>query len=266
MLPGVFPAVKKNGEAYYRASITYKSKHISLGSFSLEKDANLAYLLAGEVLTPGSPFTIDSYPNQCVLPLHKWVVLINFRDNGIYFKNPIYIKKRYFIYHIDRNTALKFDAEDLFYYAHRKILKRGGHLFVSDYGMQINVLSRYGIKNYAVPGRDYRFINGDDTDYRYHNIEIINRFHGVTKSFHRNNPVFTAKIHINGDFLVGHYKTEQEAAIAYNKAVLILQNAGFKKNYPQNYIDDFDEISYASIFQRLRISKKLLAYAESIGE
>ena len=32
-LPGVFTARKKDGTLYYRASITHKKKHISLGSY-----------------------------------------------------------------------------------------------------------------------------------------------------------------------------------------------------------------------------------------
>jgi hypothetical protein len=264
MLPGVYLAKKKNGELYYRTSITYNGKHISLGSFESENDANLAYQFAGKVLSGNMGCTVENYPSSCILSFDKWVVLNNFRDNKIYFKNPIYLKKRYFIYHIDKNTALKFDVDDLFYYAHRKIIKRGGHLFVSDYGMQINILSRYGIKNYGVPGKDYKFFNGDNMDYRYGNIEIINRFHGISKAFWRKKPVFLAKIHINGDYLVGRYQTETEAAIAYNKAALLLRNAGLNKKFTQNYIDDIDEITYASIFQRIRISKKLLTYADTL--
>ena len=42
-LPGVFKAQKKNGDIYYRSSITFRSKHISLGSFDNEEDANAAY-------------------------------------------------------------------------------------------------------------------------------------------------------------------------------------------------------------------------------
>lgn len=42
-LPGVFKAQKKNGDVYYRSSITFHSKHISLGSFDNEEDANAAY-------------------------------------------------------------------------------------------------------------------------------------------------------------------------------------------------------------------------------
>jgi len=264
MLPGVYSSIKKNGEAYYRASITYNGKHISLGSYTQENDANQAYQFAGEVLCDHSVWSIEGYPPFCILSFHKWIVLINFRDNQIYFKNPIYLRKRLFLYYLDRNTCLRFDVDDLFYYAHHKILKRGGHLFVTDYGMQVNILSRYGIKNYAVPGRDYLFSNGDKCDYSYHNIEIVNHFHGVTKVLRKGQPLYLAKIHINGDYLVGRYPSESDAAIAYNKAALILKNKGLAKNFPQNFIENINEITYASQFQKLRISKKLLAYAETI--
>lgn len=264
MLPGVYKAAKKNGENYFRASVTYNGKHISLGSFSTEKDANQAYLLSEEVLAEASSWTIEKYPSGCILTFHKWVVLINFRDNRLYFKNPIYLKRHYFFYYINPDTCLRFDADDLFYYAHHKIMQRGGHLFVSDYGMQVSILSRYGIKNYAVPGKDYIFSNGNDKDFSYHNIEVINHFHGVYQRLYKGQLQYLAKIHINGDYLIGRYSTEAEAAIAYNKAVLILKNNGFIKNYPTNFIEGIDEITYASMFQKLRVSKKLLAYAESI--
>jgi hypothetical protein len=55
-----------------------------------------------------------------------------------------------------------------------------------------------------------------------------------------------------------------EAAIAYNKAALVLKAVGMKKKFPENYIDGIDEISYASIYQRIRISKRFLAYVESL--
>jgi hypothetical protein len=162
-------------------------------------------------------------------------------------------------------TSFRFDADDLFYYADHKILKRGGHLFTSDYGMQINILSRYGIKNYAVPGRDYLFLNGDDHDFGYNNIEIVNRYHGVTRIIRKGKALYQAKVHINGDYLIGRYSSETEAAIAYNKAVLILRNHGIDKNYPQNFIEGVNEISYASLFQKIRISKKFLIFAEDLN-
>lgn len=258
MEPGVYNAVKKNGTKYFRASITYRGKHVSLGSYENEGDAGKAYLLAGEVLSPSSAWNIKDYPADCILPFEKWVVLINFRDNKIYFKNPIYLKKRYFHYYIGKNASLTFDVDDLFYYAHHKILKRGGHLFVSDYGMQINILTRYGIKSYAVPGRDYLFSSGDTADYRYANIEIVNHFHGVTKLIKKGICVYLAKIHINGDFIIGKYITEEEAAIAFNKAADILSNKGLVKNFPRNYLEGIDEIAYASMYQKIRISKKII--------
>ena len=265
MLPGVYIAKKKNGTTYYRASITYRGKHISLGSYSLEEDANQAYQFGTDILSTPDTYSLSDYPHNCVLPFDKWIVLINFRDNKLYFKNPIYIKKRYFLYYLDQDTFYRFDVDDLFFYANHKIIKRGGHLFVSYYGMQVNILSRYGIKNYGVAGRDYIFVNGDSHDFSYHNIEVINHYHGVTKIHHRGEPLYLAKIHINGDYLIGKYASEDEAAIAYNKAALILKNHGNNKNYPQNFIEGMDEITYASTFQRLRISKRLLAYAEGLN-
>ncbi|MDF2486913.1 MAG: hypothetical protein K0R46_3081 [Herbinix sp.] len=264
MLPGVYQSSMKNGDIYYRASVTFRGKHISLGSFSTEEVANQAYRFAGMVLEDNCRLKIEGYPKDCPLSFHKWVVLINFRDNHMYFKNPIYLKKRYFSYYLDQNICLRFDAEDLFYYAHHKIMKRGGHLFVSDYGMQVSILSRYGIKNYAVAGKDYLFANGDDHDYSYQNIIIVNPFHGVTKIVKKGHPCYITKIHLNGDYLVGRYRTETEAAIAFNKAALLLRNKGLNKNFPQNYIEGLDEITYASVYQKLRISKKLIAYADTI--
>ena len=264
MLPGVYLAYKKNGDKYYRSSITYKGKHISLGSYDNKKDASDAYKLASKILTKPDQFKIDAYLDDCVLSLHKWVVLINYRDHNIYFKNPIYLKKNFFLYYLSEDLVLKFDVDDLFYYAHHKILKRGGYLFVSDYGMQINILSRYGIKNFAVPGRDYRFVNSDKTDFRYDNIEVINRFYGVNKIIYKGKTLYEAKILVNGNYIIGRYSDEIQAAIAYNKAAHILQQNGFKKKFPTNYIEDMDDITYASIYNKLRISKKLLKYAEEL--
>ena len=50
LLPGVYTAKKKDGTLYYRASITYRNKHISLGSFPTEELAHEAYLEADRIL------------------------------------------------------------------------------------------------------------------------------------------------------------------------------------------------------------------------
>jgi hypothetical protein len=261
-LPGVYKTAKKDGQIYYRASITYQNKHISLGSYPLESSAAKAYDTATAIVREGR-YQIDGFHIKYGIAFDKWVTLMNLRDNGIYFRNPIYLKQRYFLYYINKKILLKFDVDDLFYYANHKIMKRGGHLFVADYGMQVNILSRYGIKNYAVAGRDYRFVNGDPTDYRYGNIEIINPYHGVTKSYLKGLPIYTAKIHINGNFIIGRYTTEAQAAIAYNKAVHLLRERGVTKDFPENYVPELDEITYAKLYNSARISKKVREYQSS---
>lgn len=264
MLPGVYLAKRKDGKTYYRSSITYKNKHISLGSYEYEEKAHQAYVLAGEVLAVSNTYTIEDYPKKCILDFNKWVTLINYRDNGIYIKTPIYLKNKFFLYYIDKDSPITFDIDDLFYYSTRKIMKRGGHLFVAEYGMQVNLLSRYGIKNYGVPGRDYLFVNGDETDYTYNNIKIINRYYGVTRINSNGQTRYLTKVHINGYYIIGRYHTEIEAAIAYNKATLLLANKGFCKEFLKNYIEKLDEIAYASMFQKVRISKKFIEYVNSL--
>ena len=175
---GVYSTALKDGTPSYRASITYSGKHISLGSYSNIKKAARAYSEAAGILEKPEQ-GIASYRSGCALSFEKWVCLINFRDKGMYISNPIYLEKKYFLYYLSPGQILKFDIEDLFYYSSHKIMKRGSHLFVADYGSQLSVLQRYGIKSYAVEGRDYRFANDDPNDLRYENIIILNRYIGV---------------------------------------------------------------------------------------
>lgn len=254
-LPGVYTATKKDGTTYYRASLTYRNKHISLGSYETAVTANMAYLEGLELLT-NNALTIDNYSNSKTLKFEKWVSLVNFRDNGLYLGNPIYIRPKFFYYYLSPQDIYTFDSDDLFFYSSHKIMKRGGHLFVADYGMQTNIQNRYGIKSYAVKDRDFRFINGNDHDYRYENIEIINRYNGVTKIFKKNMPFYQAKIHINGDYIVGTYETENEAAIAYNKAIDIVKKAGCNKNYIPNFLDLSNQ-QYAIIYNAVPVSSKI---------
>ncbi|MBQ5475031.1 MAG: hypothetical protein IIT65_10150 [Lachnospiraceae bacterium] len=257
---GVFTATKKDGTLYYRTSVTHKRKHISLGSFKTESDASNAYLEGRSLLDNNDICINDYFSSKCYLKFEKWVCLINYRDNGMYFKNPIYVHKNYFDYYYDMNTIYKFDVDDLFFYSHHKIMKRNTHLFVADYGMQTNILSRYGIHSHSVPGRDYIFINGDNTDFRYKNIKVINKYKGVFKDRNQGRDVYTAKIHINGDYIIGRYKSESEAAIAYNKAVDILGEKNVSINYEKNYVEDLSPIEYASTYNMVKISKKILNY------
>ncbi len=262
MKKGVYRATKKDGTIYYRSSITYRNKHISLGSFPDENTANCAYLQAKKILLDDAA-TLDSYHSKKgSLSFSKWVSLINFRDNGIYIKTPIYLREKFFHYYFSLHDYYIFDSDDLFYYSTHSILRRGGHLFVSDYGMQVNILSRYGIKNYAVAGRDFHFVNGNRRDFRYENLEIINHYHGVRQKTQNGRPIFETRIHWNGDFIVGRYQTETEAAIAYNKAASALLKKGYEKNYPVNFLEELSTAEYQNILKQIKISKTITELPE----
>lgn len=260
-LPGVYTAKKKDNSIYYRASITFHEKHISLGSYEEAQTAHLAYADARSIIE-NNALSLEDYSPSSPLSFGKWVSLMNFRDNGIYFSTPIYLKKKFFLYYMEPSQTLKFDIDDLFYYSTKKIMRRGNHLFVNDYGMQFSILNRYGVKNYAVLDKDYRFINGDCTDLRYENIEILNRFHGITRipcsNAGANSPFrYKVHIHVRSKYVVGTYDSEEEAAIAYNKAVDVLKKNGIGRNFPLNYIEGLSPAAYADIYSRLKLSPKI---------
>lgn len=268
MTAGVYETTKKDGTPSFRASFTYKGKHISLGSFPTKEGAHRAYLTAELLLRSpeGAYLSLGDYASAGKpLSYEKWVILLNLRDNGIYFKTPIYLYRRYFVYHYNEEIHLKFDVDDLFYYSNHKIMKRGGHLFVADYGMQVTLPSRYGIKAHAVEGRDYRFANGDSTDFRYGNLEILNRYAGVTTEVKNDKTFYVAKIHINGDFIIGRYSTEEEAAIAYNRAADYLHKKGFKKNFPRNYVESLSEAERRSIYEGILLPPKIKQAAKQFA-
>ncbi|MCR5690592.1 MAG: hypothetical protein K6G62_00015 [Eubacterium sp.] len=257
MSAGTYEAKRKDGTIYYRASITHQGKHISLGSFPTQKAAQQAYQEAGRLLR-SSRLGIDDYENRRrALSFLKWVILVNYRDKGIYIKTPIYMEKSFFLYFFSPADYLIFDIDDLFYYSSHTISRRGGHLFVADYGMQVNIMSRYGIKNHAVEGRDYRFVNGNPRDFRYGNIEVINRFSGVRRKEKNGSYYYETRIHVRSEYLVGVYQTEEEAAIAYNKAASILITKGYEKNYPVNYLEDLSSKEYQEIYKDLSISSHI---------
>lgn len=258
-LPGVYTAKRKDGTVYYRASLTYRNKHISLGSYDNPHDAHQAYTLAGVLLEDRS-LSLNSYESESMLPFSKWVSLLNFRDNSIYFATPIYVRPRFFYYYFTPSDFFIFDLDDLFYYSTRKISRRGGHYFVADYGMQVNIMTRYGIKNYAVEGRDYRFINGNNQDLRYENIEIINRYNGVQATAHNGLLRYQVKIHVKGNINVGTYDSETEAAIAYNKAIDLLKKAGVSKAFTPNYLEGVSPAAYADLYNTVKISPGILHY------
>ena len=249
MQTGVYSAQKKDGTVYYRANITYQTKHISLGSFSSEEDAHSAYLEA------------------CNLLENEAVTLFNIHSQirHLSFDKAVCLRKGYFSYFLSDDMELKFDIDDLFYYAGHRIQKRQGHLFVSDYGMQYSILSRYGIKPYAVTGRDYLFFNGDTHDFRYSNILNINRYHGVF-SYEKNGAThYKVFIHINGNYKIGNYASEASAAVAYNKAADLAKTFGVTKQFPENYVDTLNPREYAELYTHVKISKKYIDYLKTFA-
>ena len=253
---GVYTTALKDGTPSYRASITYNGKHIAIGSYAKIGRASKAYKEAAKILDDDS-FTLGSFKAGMALSFDKVVSLVNFRDKGMYISTPIYLEKKYFLYYLSPSKPLKFDIEDLFYYSSHKIMQRGSHLFVADYGSQVSILQRYGIKSYAVEGRDYRFANDDPTDFRYENIIILNRYRGVRQYAEKGFLKYKAVIHIKSNYVIGSYNTEAEAAIAYNKAADILIKNGIEKNFQQNYVEDLSPSQYADIYMRLKISPKI---------
>lgn len=272
-LKGVFTAYKKDGSKYYRSNITYQNKHISLGSFNEANKANSAYLDAQNIIEDNTISindvlqTVDNY----TLSLDKIVSLINFRDNHIYSPNPFYLSGKIIYYYLSENEILKFDIDDLFFYSNHRIQKRGGHLFVADCGNQINLVNRYGIKNHAVCGKDYIFVNGDSLDFRHSNIEILNEYQGVhlldenqTINFYKlskkrsKKALYKALIHINGNYIIGIYDSKEKAAIAYNKAADILAKNGCKINFTRNTISNMTNKKYNSIYEKIEISEEIL--------
>ena len=257
---GVFRAEKKDGTVYYRASLTRNGKHISLGSYPDALQAHQAYD-QGTLLLSDPCLILQSYDPSSPLSFEKWVCLINLRDNGLYIGNPIYLGQQLFYYYLSPHHVLKFDMEDLFYYSSHKVMQRGNHYFVADYGMQLTLTSRYGIKSYGVPGVDYSFVNGDPTDFRRENLQIYNIYHGVRKTAAKNGQyLYTVRIHIRGNYIVGRYATDVEAAIAYNKAIDILRSKGVTSNFTPNYVEGITPRHYAEIYSALTIAPGILNY------
>lgn len=256
LLPGITTAYRKNGNRYYRASITFHGKHISLGSYETPEEGHQAYRDADEILNGKQRTPEDNSPSS-LLSFAKYITLLNFRNNNVYIKTPIYLYPGYFLYYLEPDRSLKFDKDDLFFYASHTIQQRGGYLFVCHYGSQYGILSRYGIRKFAVEGRDYIFMNGDNRDYRYQNIKVLNHFMGVREEQFHGKTVYTASIHINGNYIIGRYATETDAAIAYNKAADTLHAQGFEKKFIQNYLSQLSKEDYQNRYNAILISDKL---------
>ena len=88
----------------------------------------------------------------------------------------------------------------------------------------------------------------------------------MTKYLKNELPLYKVKIHINGNYTVGNYRTEEKAAIAYNKAADLAKKYGISKNFPTNYIDNYSPREYAEIYSKTKVSSKYLMYLSQLEE
>lgn len=189
------------------------------------------------------------------------MILLNLRDNNIYIKTPVYLCDKYFLYFFSPEIVLTFDIEDLFYYSGHKIMSRGGYFFVKDFRYADQYLARFGIRSHSVKGKDYLFRNGDEHDFRYSNVAVVNRYNGVEQIEKNGRILYRTRIHINGNYTIGTYTSENEAAIAYNRAIdLLAEQLPDFKNYTRNYIEGLSHIEYASIYNTVKISRRFRRY------
>ena len=132
--------------------------------------------------------------------------------------------------------------------------------------MQTSILARFGIRSHSVKGKDYLFRNGDEHDFRYSNVAIVNRYNGVEQIEKNGRILYKTRIHINGNYTIGTYTSENEAAIAYNRAIdLLAEQLPDFKNYTRNYIEGLSHIEYASIYNTVKISRRFRRYIEQLG-
>ncbi|MCR5238041.1 MAG: hypothetical protein K6E34_12665, partial [Lachnospiraceae bacterium] len=155
----------------------------------------------------------------------------------------------------------------LFYYSSHTIQRRGNHLFVAEFGLQERVLARYDIPGFAVLGKDYRFVNGDHTDLRYANVDVINPVKNIRKRKEGRDEVYNVKMHINGDWNIGSYPTHEMAIIAYNKALDEAKKHGLKRR--TEILDIPEGLSpalYAKIYSAIELPVKYLEYLSGLDK
>ena len=250
----IYPSVT-NEITKYKIYFVYEGQKIYLGVYASRKEGQRILDEAEKIMhLPAGIPSFDDY----TLNYKKVVCLCNLRDNKKYIKNPIYIYSKHFHYYLSQDCILIFDLKELFYFSTYKIHKRGSYLYTQDSVSQKSILSRFGILNHSVAGKDYIFKNNNPYDFRHENLEIINTYKGVTKKQRADKISYAASIFLDKNIIIGHYSSELEAAIAYNKAVDLLQEVYPQKQFVSNYIPFLTHEEYDEIYENLVVSPRLL--------
>ena len=240
----------------YKLYFVYNKEKIYLGSYaSYEKAQEI--LAEAEALMQDPHHLIPDF-SKYKMDYKKVISLCNFRDNKKYIKNPIYIYTNYFHYYLSKDCILTFDLKELFYFSTYKIHKRGNYLYTQDNVSQKSILSRFGILNHSVVGKDYFFKNNDPYDFRKENLEIIKSYKGVTKKEKADGDIYIASIYIDSNLIIGYYASEIEAAIAYNKAIDLISDHTPQKLFTPNLIPYLTSDEYQSIYSSITVSPRLL--------
>ena len=250
----IYPTVERN-KTQFKVYFLYQTHKIYLGAFpSLAiAESVLREAEAIMLLPPGPPNFPESHLNY-----KKVVCLCNLRDHHTYIKNPIYLFPTYFSYYLSKDMILLFDLKDLFFFSTYKIYKRGNYLYTQDHISQQNLLSRFDIQNHSVLGKDYYFKNNNCYDFRRENLVIINHYKGVSKKEKGAQTLYITSIYTTKNIILGHYASEIEAAIAYNKGIDLLRARGIEKNFVPNEIPFLTKSEYKQIYDKLSISLALL--------
>ena len=96
------------------------------------------------------------------------------------------------------------------------------------------------------------------------NILVVNKYNGVSQFTKNGRIMYRTRIHINGDYILGEFSSEAEAAIAYNKAVDMLSGI-VNITYTPNYIEGISSVEYASLYHNIILSKNFRYYVKSIS-
>lgn len=253
----IYP-VTKNDVTTYRVYFVANSKKIYLGAYKNEVTAQRVLEEAKTIMKASFGLHLM---HDFLLDYKKQVCLSNYRDYSVYIKNPIYLHDTYFTYYLSKDTFLIFDNKDLFYFSTSHIRKRGNYLYIQDSISQQNLLSRFGIPNHSVVGKDYIFRNGNTLDFRRENLQILNAYKGVSQKLYKGNTLYMTHIFTTKNILVGKYESEIEAAIAYNKAIDLLSKEHANYHFVPNTIAFLTQSEYDALYTKLKISPRLLSTA-----